>query len=276
MINVFLMSFLLSISKECVTMSDDQIIHQITLNELHSVEIINEIYNDPANYYWSSDWNSELYSELAYAGFISTAVNHPEAGAILLPEMQKEYAVLDWEDLHISRKVKRLVRNRRVVENGVHLRITDSVDQLIENCRALHGDTSWLLPEYEEILSKQISVGSPVEIIGVELRDNSGILAGELGYTIGATYTSLTGFSNRSHTSYNNLGSLQLVQLAKLLKSCGYHFWNLGHPYMEYKDAIGAVTTDRIPFLQRWVVSRDQSVHTPLRSLIGKELSLIL
>ncbi len=65
------------------------------------------------------------------------------------------------------------------------------------------------------------------------------------------------------------------MQLAKLLKRCGYQFWNLGHPNMEYKNALGAVTTERIPFLQRWIVSRDQPVNIPLRSLVGDEISLV-
>ncbi len=160
------------------------------------------------------------------------------------------------------------LRDLSVIEFNLH--------QLFENCSTLHGEICWLLPKYQEVLTKLIEDGSSVEILGVELWDRSELLAGELGYTIGATYTSLTGFSNRSHNIYNNLGSLQLVQLAKLLKSCGYHFWNLGHPNMAYKNAIGAVTIDRIPFLQRWVVSRDQAVHTPLRTLMGKEIPLIL
>ncbi len=255
-------------------MSDEQIIPQISLNELHSVAIINEIYNDPTNYYWSSDWDSDLYAELAYAGFISTAMNHPEMGAVLLPEMQEAYAVLDWDDLHISTKTQRFLRSSQAEESGIHLCITDNLTQLFEKCNALHGDNSWLLTEYKEILCELIDEGSEVGVVGIELWDRDELLAGELGYTIGATYTSLTGFSNREHKEYRNLGSLQLVQLAQLLKLCGYHFWNLGHPNMEYKNAIGAVTIDRIPFLQRWVVSRAQTVHTPLESLVGKQIPI--
>ncbi len=256
-------------------MCDEQVIPQISLNELHSVPIINEIYNDPINYYWSSDWDSELYAELAYAGFISTAMDHPEMGAVLLPEMQKAYAVLDWDDLHISTKVNKFVRSRKVIENNVHLRITENLDLLVKMCGESHGEINWLISEYHGVLSKLISDGSPVEIVGVELWDNNELLAGEIGYSIGATYTSLTGFCNRSHEEYRNIGTVQLVHLAKLLKRCGYQFWNLGHPNMEYKNALGAVTTERIPFLQRWIVSRDQPVRIPLRSLVGEEISLV-
>ena len=36
------------------------------------------------NYYWSDDWNSELYIELAKKGFISTSYDS-KGGLVLLP-----------------------------------------------------------------------------------------------------------------------------------------------------------------------------------------------
>ena len=60
------------------------------------------------NYYWSDDWSVEFYKQLAYEGFITTTFDTPE-GLVLLPELQYEYAILDFKNLHISKKVKKLI-----------------------------------------------------------------------------------------------------------------------------------------------------------------------
>ncbi len=257
-------------------MTENQVIPNITINELYTPDILNSIYNDiDINYYWSEEWSTELYAELAYAGFITTSMNHPEMGAILLPEMQLSYAVLDWEHLHISQKIKRFLRSEGSNYLGMYLRITKDVSSLCENLNTLHGKNSWLLPEYQSLIEKFPTEIPSFEILGIELWGKSTLLAGEIGYTIGATYTSLTGFSDRENRLYKNVGSLQMVQLAKLLEKCGYDFWNLGHPYMDYKSKLGAVTTDRIPFLRRWYTSRENEPTTTLSSLIGTKIDLL-
>lgn len=48
----------------------------------------------------------EFYIELARAGFISTTYD-TEDGLILLPELQYNYAILDFKNLHISKKSKK-------------------------------------------------------------------------------------------------------------------------------------------------------------------------
>eukprot|EP00617_Octactis_speculum_P027099 CAMPEP_0185751192 /NCGR_PEP_ID=MMETSP1174-20130828/9952_1 /TAXON_ID=35687 /ORGANISM="Dictyocha speculum, Strain CCMP1381" /LENGTH=327 /DNA_ID=CAMNT_0028428055 /DNA_START=59 /DNA_END=1043 /DNA_ORIENTATION=+ len=65
------------------------------------------------------------------------------------------------------------------------------------------------------------------------------MVAGEIGYSIGRIYTSLSGFSSRA---YSGVGTDQLVILGRWLQHKGYAFWSLGHcysPEMDYKRQLG-------------------------------------
>ena len=111
---------------------------------------------------------------------------------------------------------------------------------------------------------------SDFNIITCELCDNERkiVCAGEIGYTIGKTYTSLSGFFIRKDRRYDNFGKLQLYLLAKLLLKQGYEFWNLGHPYMQYKIDLGANILDRNLFLSKWLKYRDLKSNNELINTI--------
>ena len=84
--------------------------------------------------------------------------------------------------------------------------------------------------------------------------DTNKIVAGEIGYTThNSIYTSLSGFCSKDKI-YNNYGTLQLVLLAKYLEENNYNFWNLGHPYMNYKLNLGAKVLSRKDFLDKFLV----------------------
>jgi hypothetical protein len=112
-------------------------------------------------------------------------------------------------------------------------------------------------------------------LFAIELRSGSGgkIIGGELGYSIGATYTSLTGFLDRTHPYSSNLGTLQLVALATLLQKNGYAFWNLGQSFMKYKQQLGAKVTPRGEFLSRWIPAIDKEPKVQLEACEGKSYS---
>lgn len=214
-----------------------------------------------ATYYWSSSWDPDFYVGLARAGFISISYEHPTLGTLLLPEIQNAYAVLDWDDLHVSRKLRKLLRSGRLEHEGLELRIVDRCERVIGRLIAYHGDATWLTPPYRALLS-QLPTGECAEFAlhSVELwstRRNE-LVAGELGYSIGSTYTSLSGFCRRSDREWRHLGTLQMVWLARVLREGGYAFWNMGHPSLAYKDALGARTLPRPRFLARWLRARDE------------------
>ena len=201
------------------------------------------------SYYWSDEWSGEFYIELAKAGFISTTYEIDDR-LILLPELQYQYALLDFENLHISKKVKKLIS-----KDCYRLCVDKNFNEVIEKISSQHK-YNWLKGEYVDLITdlhKNHDKDTNFKILSFELVDKKteNLIAGEIGYIIGKTYTSLTGFSNKDKI-YNNCGTLQLVLLAKYLQKSDFEFWNLGHPYMEYKQRIGAKIYQRDKFLDRW------------------------
>ncbi len=210
----------------------------------------NIVKNMKNNYYWSDNWSEEFYIALAKAGFISTTYDTIN-GLVLLPELQYSYAILDFKNLHISKKVKKLL-----AKDDYRFCFNTKFDELLDKFSKQHKD-NWLKDEYVELVKKLYSnynEENNFKIISVELIDNytNELIAGEIGYIIGKRYTSLSGFSSREK-KYNNYGTLQLVLLAQYLQKNNFSFWNLGHPHMEYKKQLGCEVYSRSEFLQRWM-----------------------
>ena len=92
-------------------MEDETFFHEgrIGLEDFRDPEKLVEIYLSDRELYWAADWPPEFYISQATAGFIATSIDlgFPEPFRILLPEIQHAYAVLDWENLHVSRSMRR-------------------------------------------------------------------------------------------------------------------------------------------------------------------------
>jgi len=199
------------------------------------------------NYYWSDDFSAENYVALARAGFISVTEKYKDE-EFLIPEIQYKYALLDFKNLHISKKVQKLLNQKTFT-----LEFSSDLDELFLAINALHK-SSWLTPQYLNMLKETQKLESSFKVQSVLLKENGKTVAGEIGYVIGKTYTSLSGFSKREK-EYRNYGTAQLVLLAKYLEESGFDFWNLGHPFMDYKLALGAKIYEREDFLLRWKIS---------------------
>jgi hypothetical protein len=64
---------------------------------------IHRVWNDMThNYYYTFDWSPKMYVLLAYQGFISVADS-----TVLVPEIQKEYCILRFENVKAERSVKK-------------------------------------------------------------------------------------------------------------------------------------------------------------------------
>jgi len=199
------------------------------------------------NYYWSDDWSEEFYISLAKAGFISTTYDTKE-GLVLLPELQYSYAVLYFKDLHISSKVQKLINKQEYIFS-----VDTKFDEVLEKISSQHK-YNWLKDEYLQLLKDlhKNKTDDNFKLVSYEVSSKENeLIAGEVGYIIGRTYTSLTGFSSREK-KYNNYGTLQLVLLSKYLEKNNFAFWNLGHPHMEYKKKLGAKVYERGEFMQIW------------------------
>ena len=221
-------------------------IHNLSYEDVTSSDIlINTIYpNMYKNYYWSDDFSAQYYIAQAKAGFIAVT-DHYEDEELLLPEIQFSYALLDFKDLHISRKVKKILDKK-----DLQLDISQDVNEVAKQINVSHKNC-WLTPRYLEILNETHGLDENFELISVGIRDNDILIAGEIGYVIGKTYTSLSGFSSRER-KYKNYGTTQLVLLAQYLEKNEFKFWNLGQSYMTYKLALGAKIYERQDFLKRW------------------------
>lgn len=250
---------------------------RISLAELEHDVLETHLYPDlRQTFYWSDEWHPNLYVALARAGFIAIAHQHPDAGCILLPELQRSYAVLDWEDLHVSRHVRKILDSERIEREGIELVIGAPRPELVDALAAYHGRRCWLYEPYRRLLGR-LPTGprDDFAIHGVELRSRTRneLVAGELGYTIGGSYTSLTGFCRRDDPRWRHFGTLQLVLLARRLRDCGFAFWNLGHPHLAYKAALGARVLPRPAFLRRWRDATSQTPEAPLPSSLPAHLA---
>ncbi len=217
----------------------------------------------PFVHFWTDDWTTDFYRAQARLGFIAVATEGPEdIGNVLIPELQEAYAVLDWSDLCMDRSVRRIVRSGRLERDDVRLVIDPDPGPVLARLSQNWGARSWFVPEYINLVR---TLSSPEEqardtgfrILSTTLFAGTQQVAGELGYAIGRAYVSLSGFFRRDRRAWNNFGKVQMVLLALRLRSAGFAFWNLGHPYMEYKTRLGARIAPREEFLPRW----DEAAH---------------
>ncbi len=201
------------------------------------------------NYYWSDDLSNDFFVEAAKAGFITTCM-YKDNKFILLPEIQFDYAILDFDNIKIPSKVKSLLN-----KDDYTFTINNRFEEVLERIKDYHED-SWMKPEYINLLNNikdNEKLYKNFKLISVELaeKETNRIISGEIGYQVGNIYTSLSGFTTKEK-KYNNWGKLQLVLLNSFLKNNSFKFWNLGHPQLQYKLDLGAKVYNRTDFLERW------------------------
>ncbi|MBN2658497.1 MAG: hypothetical protein JXR86_15665, partial [Spirochaetales bacterium] len=221
------------------------------------------------NCFLSENWTPDYYRQQARLGFIA-ATESLAFSRWLMPELEWFYSVLDWNDLVIDKKVRKILRNRR--EEPLILRIDRDPRVVLENLEKVWKRT-WISREYRELIQKLSTDEERLKdegfaIWGITLLAGERRIpvAGDLGYTIGTTYTSLSGFFHRNMKQYSSYGKLQLIMQAKILERCGLAFWNLGQPYMKYKSDLGAHHEQRTTYLKRW----DRAAAGPSPDLSGE------
>ncbi|WP_345988862.1 GNAT family N-acetyltransferase [Sulfurimonas sp. HSL1-2] len=228
-------------------------VYRIDRETLGNLRILEQIYRDMEHdYYWSDDFSEAMYVALANAGFISVSFSY-EGRQLLLGEIQKEYALLQFDAMHVSKKVTKLLRRA-----NYRLAFNTAFDDVIRGIQAAHTEC-WMVGKYAALL-RQLNdrSGDAFRLMSVELFDEETgtLVAGEIGYiTANNIYTSLSGFHSPERR-YNSWGTLQLVLLGRHLQNAGLRFWNMGHPHMKYKNDLGAVIVPRPVFLKLWYPRR--------------------
>jgi len=246
----------------------------IRLTDLQNSFVMNQIYhNFKDKYYITDDFSPKMYDELAYSGFISVSAMDDLGNAFLIPEMQSSYAVLYWDNLHISRRLRQFIK-KNLIKDEYFISINNNMNGVFDGINRYHKEKNWMNDSYIKVLKKMHQqTHFKQTIISVELWHHQTLIAGEIGYLTGSIYTSLTGFFDR--INYSNFGKIQLIGLAKLLKKSGVAFWNMGHPYMKYKFDIGAREYARLDFLKLWLKYRQRKLQQPISQKQIKFYSLI-
>lgn len=200
-------------------------------------------------------YHPRLMAQIMSEGFLPIAT--PD---ILLPKLHAHRCVisLDQGDLHISKSTRKKAKRFTFTVNQAFSRV-------VQGCHQQHGDKCWLYPPLVQVFetmqraeyvpavladtsnnnSSRSQVTCPVRLYSIEVWNiETGALAGgELGYTVGSIYTSLTGFA-----AEDSAGSVQLAALGKLLMQLGFSLWDLGME-MEYKKTLGCHLMPRDVFV---------------------------
>ena len=192
---------------------------------------------------------------------------------VLLPKLHAHRCCINLPgDLHVG-------KSTRKKSNKFDITFNTAFDEVVEGCRQQHGEHCWLYDPLVEAFRAMKEAGkvdaivlsdearqsrkiAPVRLYSVEVWNTSTgkLVGGELGYTVGSIYTSLTGFC-----AEDSAGSVQLCALGRLLSQLGFDLWDLGMS-MTYKTSLGSHLMPRKLFVEHVHRVRDTLGHLVLPS----------
>lgn len=190
---------------------------------------------------WSLCFQPEFLIRLFHAGFLPICTNLGADGDpvyCLLPKLHFQRCVVEPHSVRVHKTARR--KAARYV-----MTVDSAFDEVMHACCLQHAGNNWLYPPLRNALQDIHAVPTgPVRVHSVELWDKEGrLVAGEIGYSVGSAYTSMTGFYSES-----GAGAVQLAALAGLLKQSGAKLWDLGMG-MDYKMDMGARLMPRAEWL---------------------------
>lgn len=201
-------------------------------------------------------WDKTLFVKLAFEGFFTITIpnEHIRPGKLLsnepLAELQPFYSVIDWQNFEATKHVKGTLKRLRKIQH-VRYRLRSSHDgtlvwNAIQHYHSSKHGCNWLTKEYLDAMTRAHEDSSlNFRMHAIELYEEAGgssqLVAGEIGYSVGRIYTSMSGFSARKgeaeagEAAYSavgeGVGHTQLVLLGRWLQMKGYAFWSMGHCY---------------------------------------------
>eukprot|EP00434_Breviolum_minutum_P038155 symbB.v1.2.033837.t1/scaffold4260.1/size42279/2 len=206
---------------------------------------------------WVSWQDPTFLARLAYEGFFTITTGRSR-DRMPLPELQPYYGVLDWTNFNRSKPVKKALK--RIKSDGCdgckyYLYCNRNLKLLWQGLNQYHKEASDN-PKINFSLHSIELYDGPLPEGDTSSATAPNLVAGEIGYSIGKIYTSLSGFNIRGE---DGVGWIQLACLGKWLEYKKYSFWSLGHcysPQMEYKRQLGHRIYTRDEFLERLKLER--------------------
>jgi hypothetical protein len=252
----------------------------LSKSDLIREDMLHLLYRDlTRDYYASNDWSITFYILQATRGFIAVSHSFGNDTHLILPQIQKTYCLLHFDRTMIANH--RLIRKIKNQPKGLMFRVNHDFDDVIDTIHRYHSDSSWLSTQYRNLckhMHRQGAISLPIPgLEGIKFRmccvglylsggDTAGsrqdlLVAGEIGYSIGGVFTSLTGFVNKEllHTRQKiSIGLVQILVLARVLDlfGNGCRYLNMGQPpyggHMKYKEQLGGREVPRTEFLELW------------------------
>lgn len=202
---------------------------------------------------------SAIIALLIWHGFL------PMGGqGMLLPKIHKARCVLPPGSIHIGRKVRRRAKDYRLTVDMAWEAVVEGIQA--HTYTSHKGDCwlSWdLASRYEAVRNLDSKKRRGACFHSVELWDTGTgeLVAGEIGYTCGAIYSSATGFTVKE--GHSGAGSVQLAALGRWLERLGFELWDLGME-LDYKRELGGQMVNRDVWAERVRALRGR--HIELRS----------
>ncbi|KAJ3260274.1 hypothetical protein HK103_000909 [Boothiomyces macroporosus] len=163
--------------------------------------------------------------ELMYEGYL------PIFQGCLLPKLHDQRCCMV-PNTHIPKKVYKHRKMYRLTVNTDFEGVVKGVDE---------QHSSWFKKEVYEGL---VGFEHPYfKFYSIELWKGNDLVAGDLGYTVGSIYTSMTGFYR-----VDGAGTVLLTAIKLMLVRNGFSLWDLGMG-MQYKLDMGAKLYRRAEFL---------------------------
>ncbi len=163
----------------------------------------------------------------------------------------------------------RYSKSTRKRASSYYITINTAFDQCVAGINAQHSE-SWFLPQLAaELKTLNACPLNHIRVYSIELWRDNILAAGEIGYTAGSIYTSLSGFHHE-----NSAGTVQMYALGGLLRVCGFAIWDLGME-IEYKLNMGARSYDRDTFLRLLSQHRNDERVIPAKPYSAAELCAI-
>jgi len=181
----------------------------------------------------AENFTPAFIARLMEAGFLVMSMDIAQENEnpyyIVLPKLHVVRSALFFENLHIKRSVRRLIKH-------YELRADSDFDYIINRCIEKHG-SDWLTPPLVDAIRK-IRASAPAGDLyptSFALYRDGKLAAGEFGIICGNVYTSYSGFYEE-----DNAGTVQIIKTTHYLQEQGFTFFDMGMP-LNYKNELGAV-----------------------------------